>query len=98
MYLCLCRNLTESGFRRVIQSFVQSGASPSEVLNEETLIDALGLDDDECCGQCAKAIDRFVDLARREWAALCRSGIEPQMRGESHVLCGEPCATDAEFV
>jgi bacterioferritin-associated ferredoxin len=70
MYMCLCRDLTESGVRGVVQDLAQSGVSSEDVLAEETMIEALGLDGNDCCGQCAREIDRFIDLASNEWFRL----------------------------
>ena len=45
MYVCLCKGLTE----RDIDRCVQAGAT-----TEEALVAALGLDDDDTCGRCAR--------------------------------------------
>jgi bacterioferritin-associated ferredoxin len=70
MYMCLCQGLTESGVRRVVQSLAQAGVSAEDALHEDSMIDALGLESEECCGQCAREIDRFIDFASNEWYRL----------------------------
>jgi bacterioferritin-associated ferredoxin len=70
MYMCLCRDLTDSGVRGAVQSLARSGVPREDALHEETMIDVLGLDGPECCGQCAREIDRFIDLASEEWYRL----------------------------
>lgn len=73
MYMCLCRDLTESGVRGIVQALVDEGNSPDDVLDEDSLIEVLGLDEDTCCGQCAREIDRFIDLASQEWQCAGRA-------------------------
>ncbi len=60
MYLCLCKGITERAVRRLGQ------AGP---VSAPGLLLALGLDDDHCCGRCAREIDEFVALAEEEAAA-----------------------------
>ena len=60
MYVCLCKGLTESDVRRLAQS---SGREA------EALSTALGLEDDDCCGRCARNIEQLVGMA--SGAARC---------------------------
>jgi bacterioferritin-associated ferredoxin len=54
MYLCLCKGLTESD----VQQVCQLGR-----FNREGLAAALGLDDDDCCGRCARNIEEFLSMS-----------------------------------
>jgi len=54
MYFCSCKGLTLTQ----LQSVSQSGAATAE-----SLIEVLGLQDDECCGRCAGDCDRLLALA-----------------------------------
>jgi bacterioferritin-associated ferredoxin len=56
MYLCLCKGLTESDVQRVCQK-VES--------NPDMLASSLGLDDENCCGRCARNIEEFLSVATR---------------------------------
>jgi bacterioferritin-associated ferredoxin len=56
MYLCLCKGLTESDVRRVCER-VQG--------NPDTMVSVLGLDEEGCCGRCARNIEEFVNLSTR---------------------------------
>ncbi|MGH7230354.1 MAG: (2Fe-2S)-binding protein [Nitrospiraceae bacterium] len=51
MYVCLCKGLTETD----VQSAAQEGN-----LAPEKLIAALRLDDDDCCGRCARNIQELI--------------------------------------
>ena len=62
MYICLCRGLTESD----IQQVGQAG-----IVEAERLVEVLGLNDDECCGRCARDIQELVDLATCKLALQC---------------------------
>ncbi len=62
MYVCLCRGLTESD----IQQVGQAG-----IVEAERLVEVLGLNDDECCGRCARDIQELVDLATCKLAPQC---------------------------
>jgi len=62
MYVCLCRGLTESD----IQQVGQAG-----IVEAERLVEVLGLNDDECCGRCARDIQELVDLATCKLALQC---------------------------
>ena len=53
MYVCLCKGITESDLRRV---------DPSGEATPDTLITVLGLDDEDCCGRCAKNIEGMSTL------------------------------------
>ncbi len=64
MYVCLCKGLTESDIRRVTQSEQQAGQC-----DEDRLAQALGIDDEECCGRCVKNICRLMTIA-----ADCQGG------------------------
>lgn len=59
MYMCSCRGLTDSD----VQAVGRVG-----IIQPDTLIDVLGLDDELCCGRCALEIDSFVAVAEEEWA------------------------------
>ena len=54
MYVCLCKGLTE---------FDVAELAPAEVPAGPALIAALGLDDEVCCGRCARDIDELAALA-----------------------------------
>lgn len=54
MYVCLCKGLTEADVRRVA---VNGVSCPND------LIAALRLDDDDCCGRCAKNVDDLMTIA-----------------------------------
>jgi bacterioferritin-associated ferredoxin len=57
MYLCLCKGIRECDLKEVARD---SSLAPQH------LIRTFGLDDDKCCGRCAKNIDEWVALARTE--------------------------------
>lgn len=69
MYACICRGITESDVRH---------AGAAGVTDPAALISALGLDDDRCCGRCARRIDEFVELAWQgaDAAAARRRGFQ----------------------
>jgi bacterioferritin-associated ferredoxin len=54
MYVCLCKGLTESD--------VQQAALTGQVC-PETLKMCFGLEDEDCCGRCAKNIHELVAIA-----------------------------------
>ena len=54
MYLCLCKTVSDSHVRSL---------GGSGVCTPEELIDALGLDEPQCCGRCRRNIHKFVALA-----------------------------------
>ena len=53
MYVCLCKGLTETD----VQNLAQEGT-----LGPEGLITALRLDDEDCCGRCARNIHELVTI------------------------------------
>jgi bacterioferritin-associated ferredoxin len=61
MYVCLCKGLTEADVRC---------AARSGCVAPESLIARLGLEDDDCCGRCAREIDAIVVLAVAEVTAM----------------------------
>jgi bacterioferritin-associated ferredoxin len=61
VYLCLCKGLTESDVRR------QARCGSYTV---DALIADLGLEDDDCCGRCARDADEFEAIAAPEWTTL----------------------------
>lgn len=67
MYVCLCKGLTESDIQRLSQS------GP---LQPDCLIAALALDDNECCGRCARKIEELVANAANCWG--CSTSRLPQ--------------------
>ena len=54
MYVCLCKGLTESD--------VQQAARHGKVC-PDTLKTCFGLEDEDCCGRCAKNIQELVAIA-----------------------------------
>lgn len=62
MYICLCKGLTESDIRRVSQA---------GIVEADQLVEALGLNDDECCGRCVRDIQELSDLATCKLALQC---------------------------
>jgi bacterioferritin-associated ferredoxin len=61
MYLCLCKGINDTEVRRVGQA---------GCLTPEEIIAALGLRDEECCGNCIENIEEFV--------AVAESGVEEE--------------------
>jgi bacterioferritin-associated ferredoxin len=55
MYVCLCKGITDGKVRQLGQAGLDTPAA---------LIQALALDDDECCGFCMHHIGRMVAIAR----------------------------------
>jgi len=55
MYVCLCRAITDRRVRELGRAGVTSPPG---------LIEALGLDDEECCGYCMHHIERMVEIAK----------------------------------
>jgi bacterioferritin-associated ferredoxin len=51
MYLCLCKGLTESDVQRLCPKTPQS---------PDAVVARLGLEDDDCCGRCARNIHEFL--------------------------------------
>ncbi len=58
MYMCLCKDITESEVQQIGRSGVTSPAD---------LIEILELDDDLCCGRCALQIEDFLSVAQRAY-------------------------------
>ena len=54
MYVCLCKGLTESDVRQV---------ALAGMVTAESLFNVFGLEDEECCGRCAKNIHELVSIA-----------------------------------
>src|ERR1051326_6639247 len=54
MYVCLCEGLRESDIRELAFAGIVSAA---------TVVDTFGLDDEDCCGRCAKNVYELVALA-----------------------------------
>ena len=54
MYVCLCKGLKENDIRQ---------AASSGLVNAESAITAFGLDDEDCCGRCARNIHELVAIA-----------------------------------
>jgi bacterioferritin-associated ferredoxin len=54
MYVCLCKGLTESDVQHVVRHV---GTDPT------VLTAALKLDDEDCCGRCARNIDELITIA-----------------------------------
>ncbi|WP_447973353.1 (2Fe-2S)-binding protein [Nitrospira sp. Kam-Ns4a] len=54
MYVCLCKGLTEADVRQ---------AGRAGHVDSTALVKKLGLDDDECCGRCARNIHELVAIA-----------------------------------
>lgn len=54
MYVCLCKGLTESDVRR---------AGETGLVDASALREQFGLDDEECCGRCARNIHELVSIA-----------------------------------
>ena len=55
MYFCSCKGITDWQVREVAES--------GGIATIEQLIQALGLDDKECCGKCARQYQRLMVLA-----------------------------------
>jgi bacterioferritin-associated ferredoxin len=70
MYVCLCKGLTETDVQLIAQdsSLVQgNGLSP------DRFISALRLDDDECCGRCARNIQELIAIASNATCGPCQT-------------------------
>lgn len=61
MYICLCKGITESDVRDL---------GRAGVLCPESLTTALGMDQEDCCGRCARNIEELVALAASETETL----------------------------
>jgi bacterioferritin-associated ferredoxin len=53
MYVCLCKGLTETDVQRVVRD---------GQIGPERAISALRLDDDDCCGRCARNIHELINV------------------------------------
>jgi bacterioferritin-associated ferredoxin len=62
MYVCLCKGLTEADVGRA------AAALPPGRMTAEALIEALGLDDPNTCGRCARHADDLMGIALRACA------------------------------
>ncbi len=69
MYVCLCKGLTESD--------VQQAARAGQVC-PETLKMCFGLEDDDCCGRCAKNIYELVAIANSAGSLTSELPMLPQ--------------------
>ena len=58
VYLCLCKDITESEVQQIGRSGVTSAAD---------LIEILELDDELCCGRCALMIEDFLVVAQEAY-------------------------------
>jgi bacterioferritin-associated ferredoxin len=61
MYVCLCKGITESDVRKL---------GRGGVLPPDLLAATLGIDEESCCGRCARNIQELVALAASETEAL----------------------------
>lgn len=71
MYVCLCKGLTESD--------VQDAARTGQVC-PETLKICFGLEDEDCCGRCAKNIDDLVAIANSASSVTSKLPMLPHNR------------------
>jgi bacterioferritin-associated ferredoxin len=69
MYVCLCKGLTESD--------VQQAARTGQVC-PETLKMCFGLEDEDCCGRCAKNIHELVAIANSASSVTSELPMLPQ--------------------
>ncbi len=65
MYVCICLAITEAQVKDVGRTGTVAPAA---------LIDVLGLKDRNCCGRCARQVDRFVTLA---WEGAGEAEVRP---------------------
>ncbi len=66
MYLCLCKGVTDTDVKRL---------AITGIVTAEALIEALGLEDDDCCGLCKLRMDEFVAVALRELEKTRSAGL-----------------------
>lgn len=71
MYVCLCKGLTESD--------VQEAARAGKVC-PDTLRMCFGLEDEDCCGRCAKNIHELVEIATTAPPLITSLHVLPQTR------------------
>jgi bacterioferritin-associated ferredoxin len=57
VYICLCRGIKETDVREL---------GRAGVVCPEALTTALGVDQEDCCGRCARNIEELVALATSE--------------------------------
>ena len=74
MYVCLCKGLREADIRQIALNGMGS---------TETVVKTLGLDDEDCCGRCARNIYELVALA-------CGEAIAGHSPNES-AACSHAC-------
>ena len=61
MYVCLCKGITESDVRKL---------GCDGFLCPDLLAAALGIDEESCCGRCARNIQELAALAASETETL----------------------------
>lgn len=69
MYVCLCKGLTETDVQQVMRG---GQVCP------ETLKMCFGLEDEDCCGRCAKNIQELVAVANSASALMGELPMLPQ--------------------
>ena len=62
MYVCLCKGLTETDVRHLVRD---------RELGPDGLISELGLDDDDCCGRCARNVHELMAVATGKCSSPC---------------------------
>jgi bacterioferritin-associated ferredoxin len=65
MYACVCLAISESQVRDVGRMGI---VAPS------ALVEVLGLEDENCCGRCARQVDKIVTLA---WEGAAEADTRP---------------------
>jgi len=65
MYVCLCKGLRETDIQQV---------ALNGMVNAETVAKTFGLDDEDCCGRCARNIHELVALATANVCATRSKG------------------------
>lgn len=75
MYVCLCKGLTESD--------VQQAARAGKVC-PETLKVCFGLEDEDCCGRCAKNIHELVAVANSASSLTSTLPMLPQQQPRAY--------------
>lgn len=63
MYVCLCKGITESDIRKL---------GCAGFLHPDLLAATLGIDEENCCGRCARNIEELVALAASELDGFVR--------------------------
>jgi bacterioferritin-associated ferredoxin len=64
VYICLCKGITESDVRKL---------GCGGFLTPDMLAITLGIDEENCCGRCARNIQELVALAAGEWTCERRA-------------------------